>query len=140
MSEPRKIGLRAAIAAGLLVYLAAGLAQLGPGDGERDHIFPFISWNMFAYAPLRGPYYVLVTRNAGKSYDPPREIGEAVASDEQRRIDIVAMANTLAGSVADGDKPRVEAARREIEGRVLTAPWSYDVYEGKNRLATWSSR
>lgn len=140
MSESRALETRAAVAVGLAVYCVLGMAQLGRGDRERDHFFPFIPWNMFAYAPVRGPYYVLVVANAGRRFDPPRELGEAVAADEQRRLDVVMMANTLAGAVADGDAPRVEAARREIEARVLRAPWAYEVYEGKNRLASWSSK
>ena len=105
MSEPRKIGLRAAIAAGLLFYFVVGMSQIRAGDGERDHFFPFIAWNMFAYAPVRGPFFVLVTMDGGRALVPPRELGEAVGHDEQRRIDAVAMGNTLAEAVANGDKP-----------------------------------
>lgn len=139
MEEERAAGLRLGIVAGLLLYFAAGMAQLGRGDGERDHLFPFIAWNMFAAAPVRGPYYALVIRNGGRAYDPPRELGAAVGTDEQRRLDAVFMANSLAGAVAAGDAPRIAAARRAIEAKLLRAPWSYEVYEGTTRLASWSS-
>lgn len=139
MNDNRNLGLRAGIAVGLVAYLVIGMAQIGPGDGERDHFFPFIPWNMFAYAREHGPYFVMVTMDGGRRYDPPKELGEAVGKDEQRRIDAVAMGNTLAESVANGDKPRAEAARRAIESKLLKAPWAYEVYEGRNSLKSWSS-
>ena len=131
--------LRAAIAAGLLVYFAAGMAHLGPDDRERTHFFPFFAWNMFSFVPPQGPMHVVLTMNAGKRLTPPQALEDAVGARwPQKRDDASHMANTLAEAVLLGEMPRVEAARKAIESRLLTAPCEYEAYRDRERIGAFT--
>lgn len=122
--------LRAAIAAGLLAYLAVGMAQLGPDDRERTHLFPVFAWNMYSFVPPRGPFSLHVTRDGGKPLSSAPALEDYVALRwPERKADAAHMANTLCESVALSEIPRVEAARKAIEGRFLDAPCEYEAFE-----------
>lgn len=122
--------LRAAIAAGLLAYFAVGMAQLGPDDRERTHLFPVIAWNMYSFVPPRGPFWLELRSDAGKKLEKPLPLEDYVARRwPQKRDDAAHMANTLCEAVALSEIPRVEAARKAIESRFLSAPCEYEAFE-----------